>query len=65
MAKQQSLEDRIAQAIGDPGSIVGFRDWNNDETVVRWGTRAVLAVLAERKIVDLPLPEPTKETPDE
>ncbi len=48
--------DRIAQAIGDPGSIVGrrelpWRDGGEDggqgETVTRWSTRAVLAVLAE------------------
>lgn len=52
--------DRIAQAIGDPGSIVGRRfgpSWGEGnegyapetETVPRWCTRAVLAVLAERE----------------
>lgn len=44
--------DRIAQAIGDPGSIVGprrltHRDGEPIETVTRWATRAVMAVLAE------------------
>jgi hypothetical protein len=50
------IEDRIAQAIGDPGSIVGKRKgpgWGKgddgyaerEETVPRWSTRAVLAVL--------------------
>lgn len=50
------LEDLIAQAIGDPGSVVGRRlgpSWGrgNDgyareqETVTRWATRAVLATL--------------------
>lgn len=37
--------DRIAQAIGDPGSVVGRI--LADETVGRWVTRAVLAVLTE------------------
>lgn len=36
--------DRIAQAIGDPGSIAGPRV---SETLTRWSTRAVLLVLAE------------------
>jgi hypothetical protein len=51
------LTDRIAQAIGDPGSIVGRKlgpSWGkgndgyaeNEETVTRWSTRAVEAVLA-------------------
>lgn len=49
--------DRIAQAIGDPGSIVGRKlgpSWGvgnkgyaaEEESVTRWSTRAVLAVLA-------------------
>ena len=38
--------DRIAQAIGDPGSIVIRRE---GESVTRWSTRAVLLVLAERE----------------
>lgn len=45
---QQSLIDRIAQAIGDPGSILPRRfddDGDPAETITRWGTRAVLAVL--------------------
>lgn len=37
------LTDRIAQAIGDPGSILARK---SDETVTRWSTRAVEAVLA-------------------
>lgn len=37
------LTDRIAQAIGDPGSILPREP---DETVTRWSTRAVEAVLA-------------------
>lgn len=36
-------EDRIAQAIGDPGSIVGRRD--PGESVTRWSTRAVITTL--------------------
>lgn len=51
-----SLTDRIAQAIGDPGSIVGRKlgpSWGkgndgyaeHEETVTRWSTRAVLTVL--------------------
>lgn len=53
-----ALADRIAQAIGDPGSIVGRKlgpSWGvgndgyseREETVTRWSTRAVLALLAE------------------
>lgn len=49
--------DRIAQAIGDPGSVVGRKlgpSWGvgnpgyapEEETVTRWSTRAVLAVLS-------------------
>ena len=50
-----TLVDRIAQAIGDPSSIVRRRfdaDGDPIETVTRWGASAVLAVLAE----DLRLP---------
>ncbi len=36
------LEDQIALAIGDPGAIVHR---NDDETITRWSTRAVMAVL--------------------
>lgn len=39
--------DRIARAIGDPGSIVGPRHYSAGETVTRWSTRAVLQVIAE------------------
>ena len=50
--------ERIAQAIGDPGSIVGRKlgpSWGegnpgyapDEETVTRWSTRAVVAVLTE------------------
>lgn len=50
------LIDRIAQAIGDPGSVVGRKlgpSWGvgsdgyaeQEETVTRWSTRAVMAVL--------------------
>jgi hypothetical protein len=60
MAKQtdtRPLADQVAQAIGDPGSIVGRKfgpSWGegndgyseHEETVTRWSTRAVLAVLA-------------------
>lgn len=49
--------DRIAQAIGDPGSVVGRKlgpSWGEgnpgyapeEETVTRWSTRAVLAALS-------------------
>lgn len=52
------LTDRIAQAIGDPGSVVGPRrspGYRTDsphhadtyESVTRWSTRAVLAVLTQ------------------
>mgnify|MGYP002350404199 CR=1 FL=1 len=41
-----ALADRIAQAIGDPGSIVIRRE---GESVTRWSTRAVLLVLAEQE----------------
>lgn len=37
------IEDMVAQAIGDPGSIVPRA--GDDETVTRWATRAVLEVL--------------------
>ncbi len=50
-----TLVDRIAQAIGDPNSIVKRRldaAGAPAESMTRWGTRAVLAVLAE----DLRLP---------
>jgi hypothetical protein len=51
-----TLEDRIAQAIADPGAIVGRKlgpSWgagndghaDDEETVPRWSTRAVMAVL--------------------
>jgi hypothetical protein len=39
-----SLTDRIAQAIGDPGSMLARGD-NYSETVTRWSTRAVESVL--------------------
>jgi hypothetical protein len=53
-----TLEDRIAQAIADPGSVVGRKlgpSWGpgndgyaeNEETVARWSTRAVMALLTE------------------
>lgn len=38
-----TLTDKIAQAIGDPGSILPRGE---DETVTRWSTRAVEAILA-------------------
>lgn len=52
------LTDRVAQAIGDPGSIAGRRfhpSWGEGrdgyreepETVTRWAARAVLLVLIE------------------
>lgn len=54
----RALVDRIAQAIGDPGSIAGRKlgsSWGEgndgyaepEETVTRWSTRAVLRVLEE------------------
>jgi hypothetical protein len=54
----EKLTDLIAQAIGDPGSIVGRRlgpSWGEgnagyapkDEPVVRWSTRAVMVVLTQ------------------
>lgn len=36
-------EDRIARAIGDPGSVVGSRD--PGESVTRWSARAVVVTL--------------------
>lgn len=58
MSAGRALADRIAQAIGDPGSIVGRKlgpSWGkgnagyaeNEETVTCWATRAVLAVLEQ------------------
>lgn len=52
------LTDRIAQAIGDPGSIVGRKfgpSWGEgnegyaeqEESTTRWSTRAVLVVLTQ------------------
>lgn len=41
---KQSLTDRIAQAIGDPGSFLPRGD-NYNETITRWSTRAVEMVL--------------------
>ena len=52
--------DHIARAIGDPGSVVGRKfgpSWGEgnagyapeEETVTRWATRAVLAVLGRGK----------------
>lgn len=57
------LVDRIAQAIGDPGSIVGRKlgpSWGKgndgyaerEETVTRWSTRAVIAVLVDALAVE-------------
>ncbi|GLW32248.1 hypothetical protein [Actinoplanes regularis] len=43
VAFEANLSDRIAQAIGDPGSVLPR---NENETVTRWSTRAVEAVLA-------------------
>jgi hypothetical protein len=51
----EDLADRLAQAIGDPGSVVGprqlgWRDGGDDgpvETFEHWAARAVLAVIAE------------------
>ena len=39
------IEDMVAQAIGDPGSMVPRA--GDDETVTRWATRAVLEVLQD------------------
>jgi hypothetical protein len=50
----QTFTDRIAQAIGDPGSIAGARlqhTWG-PETITRWSTRAVLATLTEPRLTD-------------
>lgn len=41
-----AVQDRLAQACGDPGSIVG-RQHHLDESLSRWQMRAVLHVLAE------------------
>src|ERR1044071_7183380 len=57
------LINRIAQAIGDPGSIVGRRpgpSWGEGnegyaevaESVTRWSTRAVVAVLTEALTIE-------------
>lgn len=59
----ETFEDLIARAIGDPGSIVGRKlgpSWgkgrpgysDREETVTRWATRAVLAVLAQEERSD-------------
>lgn len=50
----RSLENRIAQAIGDPGSVVPRRQDGKGgaETVTRWSTHAVMTVLeAETTLV--------------
>jgi len=54
------LTDRIAQAIGDPGSILPRlrRNTDNPESVIRWSTRAVEAVLAGQQ----PIPVRAVET---
>lgn len=44
--ESNALQDRLAQACGDPGSIVG-RQHHVDESLARWQMRAVLHVLAE------------------
>jgi hypothetical protein len=55
-----TFRDRIAQAIGDPGSITGNRfgpSWGEgnegyaaeQESVTRWQTRAVLEVVSEHR----------------
>jgi hypothetical protein len=49
-----SLQDRIATAIGDPGSVVG-RQHHLNESVPRWATRAVMHVLAEHDTVPVAL----------
>lgn len=41
-AKPVSLSDRIATAIGDPGSLLDRQD---GESITRWSTRAVMTVL--------------------
>lgn len=41
-----ALQVRLAQACGDPGSIVG-RQHHINESIPRWSMRAVLHVLAE------------------
>ena len=41
-----AVVDRIAQAIGDPGSFLPRGD-NYQETITRWSTRAVLTVLRD------------------
>src|SRR5436190_7666923 len=63
MNTNDPLQDVIARAIGDPGSVVGRKrgpSWGrgndgyapHEETVPRWGTRAVLAALAdERRLI--------------
>lgn len=50
----QTFTDRIAQAIGDPGSIAGPRHQYEfgPETITRWATRAVLNVLTEPRPTD-------------
>lgn len=63
-----TFRDRIAQAIGDPGSIAGNRlgpSWGagnegyaeEQESVTRWATRAVLQVVSEH--VPINVVEPT------
>lgn len=51
------IVDRIAQAIGDPGSIVGDRQ--PFETVTRWSTRAVLALPEVARRISLDPAEPS------
>jgi hypothetical protein len=48
------LQDRLATACGDPGSIVG-RQHHINESISRWSMRAVLHVLAEAQAKSTPV----------
>lgn len=50
----------LARALGDPGSIVGYRDWDADERVIDWQARAVLALFPHLVAPDH---TPTRPTP--
>jgi hypothetical protein len=52
----RNREDRIAQAIGDPGSVLprAGRDTDQPESVTRWSTRAVIAVVDADRSSSMP-----------
>jgi len=52
LENKSAFEKRIGLAIFDPGAIVGYRDWENDEPLSHWQWRAVMAVIDEQGQTD-------------